>query len=126
MRLVDETHRADLTCWVASAAARDTDFPIQNLPYGVFRTKRGGPARVGAAIGETAVDLAILEHERLIDATVPGSTTSETLFDRPSLNAFMSRGRPLWNKIRGQLSRLLRHDEPRLRDDAGTLESIPT
>src|SRR6185295_8278128 len=36
----------------------------------------------------------------------------------PSLNAFMSRGSHVWRQVREQLSRLLRHDEPRLRDDA--------
>ncbi len=97
----------------------ESHFPIQNLPYGVFRLRRGGPTRVGAAIGEMVVDLACLEHERLVEAAVPGSETAETLFDRPSLNAFMSRGRAVWDKVRGQLSRLLRHDEPRLRDDGG-------
>jgi fumarylacetoacetase len=97
----------------------ESHFPIQNLPYGVFRPRRGGPPRVGSAIGEMVVDLAVLEQQRLVDVAAPGSETSETLFNRPSLNAFMSRGRPLWDKVRGQLSRLLRHDEPRLRDDAG-------
>jgi fumarylacetoacetase len=96
----------------------DSHFPIQNLPYGVFRPKRGGPPRAGAALGDTVVDLAVLECERLIDVAVPGSTASESLFNRPSLNAFMSRGRSVWERVREQLSQLVRHDEPRLRDDA--------
>ncbi len=96
----------------------ESHFPIQNLPYGVFRPRRGGTARVGAAIGEMVLDLAVLERERVIDVAVPGKQAAETLFNRPSLNAFMACGRPVWTKVHERLSQLLRHDEPRLRDDA--------
>jgi fumarylacetoacetase len=93
-------------------------FPIQNLPFGVFRPRSGGPARVGVAIGEMVLDLAVLERERLVDVAKPGRKAGETLFDRSSLNAFMACGRPAWTEVRERLSQLLRHDEPRLRDDA--------
>ena len=42
MATLDETHDAALTSWVASANAPDGDFPIQNLPHGVFRRKASG------------------------------------------------------------------------------------
>jgi fumarylacetoacetase len=92
-------------------------FPIQNLPFGVFRPRAGGNPRVGVAIGEHVVDLAALERRGLL--TVPSLTgRGELLFDRPSLNCFMACGRPAWNEARKRLSALLRDDEPRLRDDA--------
>ncbi|MDE3217722.1 MAG: fumarylacetoacetase, partial [Gemmatimonadota bacterium] len=55
----DRTHDPALRSWVASANAPDTDFPIQNLPFGVFR-RLGAGARpsVGVAIGDRIVDLA--------------------------------------------------------------------
>ncbi|MGE5191296.1 MAG: fumarylacetoacetase [Deltaproteobacteria bacterium] len=96
----------------------ESHFPIQNLPYGVFRPRRGGTPRVGVAIGELVLDMAVLERERLVDVAAPGEKAVGTLFDRPSLNAFMACGRPVWNVVRERLSQLLRHDEPRLRDDA--------
>ena len=53
---LDETHRADLISWVRSAQAPDTDFPIQNLPLGVFQTSGSG-ARPGIGIGAAVLDL---------------------------------------------------------------------
>ncbi|MDC8783583.1 fumarylacetoacetase [Roseateles koreensis] len=58
MSLIDHTHQADAQSWVTSANAPDTDFPIQNLPYGLFRrTGSNEDARVGIAIGEQILDL---------------------------------------------------------------------
>jgi fumarylacetoacetase len=56
---LDETHDPALRSWVASANAADGDFPIQNLPYAVFR-RRGdnAPPRVGVAIGAEILDIA--------------------------------------------------------------------
>lgn len=41
--------------------AQDSDFPIQNLPFGVFNTSKDGERRIGVALGEWVVDLAALE-----------------------------------------------------------------
>lgn len=95
----------------------DSHFPIQNLPYGVFRPKSGGEPRVGVALGDMVVDLSVLERRGLLSVTA-STARGETLFDRPNLNAFMAEGRSVWTRVRQQLSGLLRHDEPRLRDDA--------
>jgi fumarylacetoacetase len=56
--LLDETHDPALQSWVASANAPDTDFPLQNLPFGRFRRRGSGePWRIGVAIGEQVLDL---------------------------------------------------------------------
>jgi fumarylacetoacetase len=89
-------------------------FPIQNLPYGVFRRRTGDDPVVGVAIGEFVLDLAVLESSRLLDITGGG----ERVFDRGSLNFFMSLGRSAWREARSTLTRLLREDEPTLRDNA--------
>ena len=53
MTMVDHTHDPDALSWVASAADTGTDFPIQNLPFGVFGRRGSGEApRVGVAIGD--------------------------------------------------------------------------
>jgi fumarylacetoacetase len=94
--------------------AADSHFPIQNLPYGVFRPRNATLPRVGVAIGSMILDLSVLERESLLH--VPASS-GETIFDRSSLNAFMSLGRETWASVRRQLTHLLSRDEPTLRDD---------
>src|SRR5438445_12640170 len=95
----------------------ESHFPIQNLPFGVFRRRRGAAPRVGAAIGEEILDLSVLDREGLL-AFPSRADKSGSLFDRPSLNPLMACGRRVWSELRERLSRLLRHDEPRRRDDA--------
>ena len=90
----------------------DSDFPIQNLPYGIFKP-RDGVARAGVAIGDSILDLSLLEelgHFR--------DVTSEQIFSRDSLNAFMALGRPAWKKMRDILQHLLSAETAMLRDDA--------
>ena len=100
--------------------AADSHFPIQNLPYGVFRPRAGGAPRVGVAIGEMILDMAALESRSLVQ--IPGAghanRPSGPIFARPSLNAFMALGRDAWRSVREQVGRLLCDRESRLRDDA--------
>ena len=91
-----------------------SQFPIQNLPYGVFRPYAAEVPRVGVAIGEMILDLSVLERESLLH--LPASS-GETIFDQPSLNAFMALGREAWLSVRRQLTHLLSDGEPTLRDD---------
>ena len=95
----------------------ESHFPIQNLPFGIFVPRVGGPPRAGVAIGDQILDLSELERRGLLD--VQGHTgRHKSLFDQPSLNAFMACGRRVWKIVRERLSLLLRDDEPLLRDDA--------
>jgi len=87
-----------------------SDFPIHNLPYGIFRPSAGARPRIGVAIGEQVLDLSVLADRGLL---------SGTAFREPTLNAFMALGRPAWREARQTLTRLLRRDEPTLRDDSG-------
>ncbi len=95
--------------------APDSHFPIQNLPYGVFRRRAGGPARVGVAIGEQILDLTFLEEHNLLQVPALGKYR---VFDRGRLNPFMARGKHVWAETRALISKLLRADEPTLRDNA--------
>jgi len=88
-------------------------FPIQNLPFGVFRPRSGGEARVGVAIGEHVLDLGVLADAGLLDdADLP----DRTVFRCASLNALMATGPTAWRRVRARAARLLAADEPTLRD----------
>src|SRR6201985_2037315 len=87
-----------------------SDFPIQNLPYGVFSANGLAP-RIGVAIGDHVLDLWALAQECRIDVVEPG------VFAQPSLNAFMALGPKVWSQTRARISELLRHDHPELRDN---------
>jgi fumarylacetoacetase len=107
---LDDSHRADLVSWVESAHAPDTDFPIQNLPFGVFhRGDRDDAARVGIAIGDQILDVTAGARTGLY-----GGDTADALAacDRPSLNALMALGRGAMQALRRSASSLLRADTP--------------
>ncbi|HXK58546.1 MAG TPA: fumarylacetoacetase [Acidobacteriota bacterium] len=91
-------------------------FPIQNIPYGVFRPRAGGFARVGTAIGDLVLDLALLEEEGFLKNSFRPSDTP--VFGQPSLDVLMTLGRPGWLEMRDQISRLLSGANPILRDSA--------
>ena len=79
---MDATHNPKLKSWVESANDPAGDFPIQNLPFGVFR-RRGSkePPRGGVAIGDQILDLAAV-----------GLTTG------PNLNILAGAGRTAWRR----------------------------
>ena len=87
-----------------------SDFPIQNLPYGVF-SKQGLAPRVGVAIGDYVLDLWELAQDCRIDVVEPG------VFAASSLNPFMALGPKVWSRTRARISELLRHDHSELRDN---------
>ncbi|HVR50056.1 MAG TPA: fumarylacetoacetase [Pseudorhodoferax sp.] len=65
---LNETHDATRSSWVASAAAKATEFPLQNLPFCVFRRAPGAPAAVGVGIGDSILDLAAVLRAGLVSA----------------------------------------------------------
>ncbi len=110
MTMLDETHDPALRCWVESANAADTDFPIQNLPFGVFRRRGGGgPFRGGVAIGEAIVDLDAAVRAGVFDGE---AMTAAVACTGATLNAFMAQGASAWSALRLALSRALRTDAP--------------
>ncbi|HEY1429189.1 MAG TPA: fumarylacetoacetate hydrolase family protein, partial [Candidatus Tumulicola sp.] len=97
----DETLSPQLESWIEVAA--DSDFPIQNLPLGVFESSEGRHA--ATIVGDTVIDLHALSNAGLL-AGVPDSR----LLQQPSLNAFLERGRTTGSALRARLSHLLRRD----------------
>ncbi|HEY5037150.1 MAG TPA: fumarylacetoacetase [Chthoniobacterales bacterium] len=95
--------------------APDSHFPLDNLPYGIFRPN-DGPARAGVAIGDFVLDLAALEAAGHLRAA---GLSEEKIFANDSLNKFLALGRPVWIKTRQVLQQLLAADNSTLRDDEG-------
>jgi fumarylacetoacetase len=104
-----QTNDPKLRSWVESANTSDCDFPIQNLPFGVFSDASNTSPRVGVAIGDAIVDLSVLSREGLLEHDA-------SLFAQPSLNAFIATGRAQWRALRVRLSSLLETNNTELRD----------
>ena len=101
--LINETHDPKLESWIESANAKETDFPIQNLPFGIFRKKGSKqPGRAGVAIGDRIVDLPAAIKRRIIKGKSAKALEGETL------NAFAALGPAAWSEVRLALSRALR------------------
>ncbi|MFD3001803.1 fumarylacetoacetase [Pontibacter toksunensis] len=93
----------DLHSWIEIAP--DSNFPIQNLPFGIFTTPDRDP-RVGVAIGEYILDLCVLGQQDffvLIDM-------DPNVFHRPYLNDFIALGKPVWRAVRNRVSELLQNN----------------
>jgi fumarylacetoacetase len=117
---LDETHDPRIASWVPSAADSAGDFPLQNLPLGVFRRRGGGPSapRIGVAIGTDILDLAgSAEAGALgsLDPAVRGALAA------PVLNGLMALGRPAARILRERVHALLRADSRLPRPPAGCL-----
>ncbi|MFL6569797.1 MAG: fumarylacetoacetase, partial [Chthoniobacterales bacterium] len=94
--------------------APDSHFPLENLPFGVFKPATG-PARVGVAIGEQILDLSVLEEQGKFSGP---EFRHVRAFHYDSLNTFLSLGRNAWRSARETIQQLLAGDNAELRDDA--------
>ena len=92
-----------MTSWVESANSADTDFPLNNLPYGVFSTNSLEP-RCGVAIGDQILDMAALEEAGIV------TLAEDPVFDVPYWNDVMELGPEAWTKLRNRLIELLSAD----------------
>lgn len=116
MTLLNETHDPARTSWVTSANSGESDFPLQNLPFAIFRRKhshepsRTEPFRAGVAIGDQVLDVAApAVHQALkLDTHLAAALTRSR--DDQALNAFMALGHKQWSALRLALSRGLRAD----------------
>ena len=104
--MLNETHDPGLRSWLESANDPAIGFPVQHLPFGVFR-RAGHPEayRPGVAIGDQIIDLAQLA------ATKPFSGLAAEALNTcsgPTLNALMALGNAHWTELRLALSRAVR------------------
>lgn len=113
MRSIDETHDPGLTSWVDSARSHP-EFPIQNLPFCVFRPPEEATPRGGVGIGDEIVDLAALSRTGLVTGTAADVLAAAT---GPTLNPLMALGPEASTVLRAALSDLLQEGA----DAAGSL-----
>jgi fumarylacetoacetase len=103
------THDAARRSWISSANDGTTDFPIQNLPLGIFRVRGEDPGswRAGVAIGDQVFDLRAGLAAGLFDGT-PAEAAARAAASGPTLNALMALGNDAASALRARLSDLLR------------------
>lgn len=92
--------------------APDSDFPLENLPYGIFSNEQNTQPRAGVALGEWVVDLAALEAKGYLKLE-----QDQQFFNQPTLNSFIESGKANWSKVRTELQKLLSADHAELRDN---------
>jgi fumarylacetoacetase len=108
--ILDETHDSGAQSWVESANFAEADFPIQNLPFGVFRRRGSEAARVGVAIGDSIVDVGDLASERLL--TEDGVALAGNACRSDLLNHLMALGAGPRRFLRRRLHALLHKEAP--------------
>jgi fumarylacetoacetase len=108
-RPIDATHDPNLRSWVEATNQKNTDFPIQNLPFGVFR-RRGSveSSRIGVAIADRILDLSLCYQAGLLEE-LPEKLQEACA--APNLNSLMAMGSEASLALRRCLSELLRYDE---------------
>ncbi|HYU15420.1 MAG TPA: fumarylacetoacetase [Candidatus Acidoferrum sp.] len=118
-RVLDETHDSARRSWVESANDHP-DFPIQNLPFGIFRRREGADVPSGGvAIGEAVLDLAACLDAGLFTGDAERAARACAA---PGLNGLMALGSRYWSALRRGVSRLLAVDAagPLLEPRAGS------
>ncbi|HVS61910.1 MAG TPA: fumarylacetoacetase [Thermoanaerobaculia bacterium] len=115
-RSLDRTHDPARRSWVESANRAGCDFPIQNLPYGVFSEHGRSQSRIGAAIGDRVLDLTGVAERGLLDGLEPELREAAAA---DSLNALMALDRRRWRALRSRLVELLSAEGARLPETAG-------
>jgi fumarylacetoacetase len=102
MSAINKTHDINLTSWVESANQAETDFPIQNLPFAIFRRKGSNEEfRGGVAIGDQVLDLNAVINAGILQGDALNAATAA---NAPALNEFMGMGKQYWSALRLALS----------------------
>ncbi|HNV30496.1 MAG TPA: fumarylacetoacetate hydrolase family protein, partial [Cyclobacteriaceae bacterium] len=104
-----------LTSWIEIPMG--SDFPIQNLPFGIFKTTYLS-AVAGVAIGNYVLDLVYLHEHGFFD----GLGLPSGIFNQKYLNDFMALGKKKTREVRERISELLRHDNDELKSNIGARE----
>lgn len=113
-----EANHPQLKSWVH--VPPHSDFPIQNLPFGIFKTKYLSPV-AGVAIGEHVLDLVYLHENGYLD----GLGLPTGIFNQRYLNDFLALGKSKCREVRNRISELLRHDDTELNAAAREIALVP-
>lgn len=91
---------------------KDSDFPIQNIPFGVFLTKED-VITIGTRIGDYAIDLGALQQLNYFE----GIELTDDMFMQDTLNDFISDGKKTWRLVRNRIGDIFDSNNPKLRDN---------
>ncbi len=91
---------------------KNSDFPIQNIPFGVFLTKED-VITIGTRIGDFAIDMGALQQLDYFE----GIELTDDMFMQDTLNDFISDGKKTWRLVRNRLAELFDFNNPKLRDN---------
>ena len=97
----------------------NSDFPIQNIPFGVFITKED-VITIGTRIGNCAIDMGALQQLGYFE----GIELTDDMFMQDTLNDFISDGKKTWRLVRNRLAELFDENNPKLRDNSAHREII--
>lgn len=103
-------NKPDRKSWLSVAV--DSDFPIQNIPFGVFLTKEN-VVTVGTRIGDFAIDLGALQQLNYFE----GIELTDDMFMQDTLNDFISDGKKTWRLVRNRIADIFDAENPKLRDN---------
>lgn len=92
--------------------APNCDFPIQNIPFGVFITKED-VITIGTRIGDYAIDMNALQQLGYFE----GIELTDDVFMQDTLNDFISCGKKTWREVRNRLAEIFDENNPNLRDN---------
>ncbi len=98
---------------------QDSDFPIQNIPFGVFLPEDDFTT-IGTRIGNTAIDLSALHQLGYLD----GIVLPEDVFLQDTLNDFITLGRPVWRQVRNKIAEIFDEKNDILKNNAEHREQI--
>ncbi|MEZ4821745.1 MAG: fumarylacetoacetase [Ignavibacteria bacterium] len=93
---------------------KGSDFPIQNIPFGIFKSKNNSKPRAGTAIGDLILDLSVLQESSLFSDQI---IKEKSVFSKEHLNDFMALGNTICNQTRKDIQELLEENNPVLRDN---------
>ena len=91
---------------------KNSDFPIQNIPFGVFLT-RDDIITIGTRIGDTAIDLGALHQLGYFD----GIALTDDIFLQDTLNDFIADGRKTWRSVRNRIAEIFDADNKTLKNN---------
>lgn len=95
--------------WIA--VEKHSDFPIQNIPFGVFLTPEND-ITIGSRIGNTAIDLGAMQRLGYFG----GIPLTDDMFMQDTLNDFISDGKKTWRLVRNRIAEIFDAENPKLRD----------
>jgi fumarylacetoacetase len=104
---LNDTHDPELNSWIAGANEHGVDFPIQNLPFGVYGDPKTGKGTVGIAIGEMILNITAARQEGIIGGAADDAAAACA---GETLNALMALGGRHWSALRKAASKVLRSD----------------